>query len=123
MEHEKQHSFWKLAQGLPRSFSISSPRGLEAQLPGKRHKEEGREGEGGQAEVKEGRGRGGEGRRGKEGSEEEPRGGWGKAGGGGRCDDGWFSGEGSHLPEARLSHQHKALRFNCQKCRRERNEI
>ena len=27
------------------------------------------------------------------------------------------------LPEARLSHQHKALRFNCGKCCRERNEM
>lgn len=26
----------------------------------------------------------------------------------------------SSFPEARLSHQHKALRFNCQKCGREK---
>lgn len=84
MEHEKQHSFRKLAQGLPGSYNTSPPRGLEAQLPSKRQKGEGKEGDGGQAEVKEGRRRGKEERRGKEGSEEEPRGRWGKAGGGGR---------------------------------------
>lgn len=32
-------------------------------------------------------------------------------------------GGGKPLPEARLSHQHKALRFNCGKCCRERNEM
>lgn len=43
MKDEKQHSFWKVAQELYRSCSLSPPRGSGGSASRQRAKEEGRE--------------------------------------------------------------------------------